>query len=127
MAWLIMNDEIDYPCEFYPTHVLGENKELIPIFLGASTAIGYKNAVGLYVRENDYLKLNHKKAYIFIHNPDAQPEDVVSINWDEIPDQEDALSADRSHMHLWLATDVIIEEATEKDQSPEEFFERKTK
>ena len=116
MAWLIMNDAVDYPCEWYPCYVIGAKEELIPLFLGASTAINMPKAVGLYVRENDYKKLNHKKAYIFVHNPDAVEEDINDIDWDQIPDVTEKLSAQREHIHLWLDTDVIIEEVKGDDQ-----------
>ena len=102
MAWLIMNDLIDYPCEWYPTHIVTIDKDIIPVFLGAATAIEDKRAVGIYVREEDYEKLNHKKAYIFIHNPDAVKEDIEEIQWETIPDVIEENSASRDHIHLWI-------------------------
>lgn len=115
MCWLIMNDEIDYPCEFYPTHIITEDKDLIPVFLGASSVIAEK-AVGIYVRENDYLKLNHKKAYIFVHDPDADKEEFKDLDWNQIPDVNDPLTTGREHIHVWITNDTIMEKATEEDQ-----------
>lgn len=116
MAWLILNDKIDYPCEWYPTHILTEDKNLIPVFLGAASALEEK-AVGIYVRENDYLKLNHKKAYIFIHNPDADKKEFKDIDWNEIQDQKDSLSANRAHIHIWVKNEnTVMETVTKEDQ-----------
>lgn len=112
MAWLIMNDLIDYPCEWYPTHVMTSDKDIIPVFLGAASTIEDKRAVGIYVREGDYDKLNHKKAYVFIHNPDAEKEQIEELEWDMIPDQLEGeeQSANRAHIHLWIeAEDIQME------------------
>ena len=73
MAWLVMNDEVDYSSTWYPTHIVGSNNEVIPIFIGASNTM-IRGLVGLYVRDDDYYKIRHDKAYIFIHNPEAKDE-----------------------------------------------------
>lgn len=104
MSWLIMNDLIDYPCEWYPTHIMTSDRDIIPVFLGASSEITDKRAIGIYVRDEDYIKINHRKAYLFIHNPDAVKEDIKLIEWDMLPDvsEEKSISTGREHIHMWV-------------------------
>lgn len=125
MAWLIMNDEVDYPCEYYPTHILTEDRDVVPVFLGATSAIEEVKAIGIYVREEDYLKINHKKAYIFVHDPDVEFGEFEDLDWDQVPDQEDSLSANREHLHVWRQEDPMMEEATEEDQKLDSLKEKK--
>ncbi len=100
MAWLIMNDEVDYPVMWYPTHIVSKDRKVIPLFIGASQTIK-KGLVGLYVRDEHYPLIRHDKAYILIHDPDVTDEDVLNIEWEKIEDNDDKLSASRAHYHIW--------------------------
>jgi len=115
MAWLILNDEVDYKSEFYPSHILGVNNEVIPVYMGASTIVE-KSAIGIYVSDEDYKKIDHSKEYILIHNPDAFDEaptgfinsssslfKIISSMLEELPLEtiENAETVDRAHRHIW--------------------------
>ncbi len=102
MPWLIMNDEVDYPSIWYPTHVVSKDKKLLPISIGAPQTVlgGY---IGLWIKDGDYSKIRHDKAYIFIHDPEATDDDIESIKWDDVPNvkPEDQKSVGREHIHIW--------------------------
>lgn len=100
MAWLIMNDEIDYASTWYPTHIVGKDKQLIPVFIGASNTM-IRGLIGIYVRDKDYNDIRHDKSYIFVHDPDIEADGVEDINWDEVPDCADPKTTGREHIHLW--------------------------
>lgn len=99
-----MNDVVDYPCVFYPTHIVSKDKKVLPLFIGASQAVtgGY---VGLYIRDEDYEKIRHDKAYILIHDPEVSDEDVIEIEWDKVEDNPDDLKTNRAHIHIWKNVD----------------------
>lgn len=100
MAKLLMNDETHYNAQFHPTHVVGKDKELINVYVGTSTSL--MGGFGLYVADDDWDKLNHEKAYIFIHNPDAVSGDIEAVDWDQVDDVEDTdKRTEREHIHLW--------------------------
>jgi hypothetical protein len=102
MAWLVMNDEVDYPCIWYPTHIISKEGKPLPVFIGAPQTV-LKGFIGLWIRDEHYNLIRHDKAYIFLHDPDVVAEDIQSINWDEISDvkKEDQKSVGREHIHLW--------------------------
>ena len=100
MAWLIMNDEIDYTCLWYPTHIVTKDNKIVPVFIGASKTL-LNGFIGLYIRNKDYGQIRHDKAYIFVHNPDATDEEVVDVDWDKIKDVKDQKTTGRDHIHLW--------------------------
>ena len=101
MAWLIMNDEVDYESAWYPTHIISKYGKLLPLFIGATqTLVKGMHLVGLWVKDEHYTLINHKKAYVLVHDPDAVDDDV-SVDWDKISDAEDAGSVSRAHVHLW--------------------------
>lgn len=100
MAYLILNDDIDYTSTWYPTHIIGKNNELLPIFIGASSVINDR-VVGLYVKEENYKLIRHDKAYVFIHDPDVTKDDIEEIDWNKIEDVKDNRSANRKHIHIW--------------------------
>lgn len=99
MAKLLINDEIDYPSTWYPTHVIGLDNKLISVYIGSSQSLlgGY----GIWIADEDYDKIRHDRAYIFIHNPDANNNDVENVNWDDIPIVKDNKKTNREHIHLW--------------------------
>jgi len=79
MAWLIMNDLVNYESTFYPTHILGYNNEIMPVYIGnSSDSIIEEKAIGIYVTDEDYNKIDHSKEYVLIHDPDSQSK--VSFN-----------------------------------------------
>ena len=100
MAWLIMNDEIDYHATWYPTHIVDKDKKLLPVYIGAAQTmvVGY---LGIYIKDEHYTRIRHDKAYIFIHNPDANDEDITEVEWDKVPDVEDKKLTGRDHIHIW--------------------------
>lgn len=100
MAWLIMNDEIDYSSMYYPTHIVSKDKELLPVFIGASQTM-IRGLIGLYVRDEDYHKIRHDKAYIFVHDPDVEADEVQHVDWEQVPDCTDPKNTGREHLHLW--------------------------
>lgn len=100
MAWLIMNDEIDYASTWYPTHIVGKDKQLIPVFIGASNTMIH-GLIGIYVRDRDYEQINHDKAYVFIHDPDVEADAIEDVDWEKIPDVDENRSTGREHIHLW--------------------------
>lgn len=100
MAWLLINDEIDYTSVFYPTHVVSKDKKLLPVFVGAPQTM-IRGLVGLYIKDGDYHDIRHDKAYIFIHNPDATDDDLEDIDWEKIPDAKNERTVGRDHIHLW--------------------------
>lgn len=100
MAWLIMNDEVDYPVMWYPTHIVSKEKKLLPVFIGASQTL-IKGLVGLWIKDEHYELIDHTKAYIFIHDPEAKDESIESIDWDEIPDVNRPQTTGRDHIHIW--------------------------
>ena len=113
MAWLIMNDKVDYESEFYPTHIIGFNNEVLPVYMGASSAIEEK-AIGIYVSDEDYKRIDHTKEYILIHDPDIQSkflsrfveedsELYKQLQEFDIRTVKDKLSMDRVHYHIWPA------------------------
>lgn len=95
-----MNDEIDYTCTWYPTHIIGKDNKPYRVFIGASNTMIH-GLIGLYIRDEDYKHIRHDKAYIFIHNPEYTGDEVRNIDWDEIPDVSEQKSVNREHMHLW--------------------------
>ena len=104
MAWLIMNDIVDYKSEFYPTHIIGFNKEILPVYMGASSAIE-DNTIGLYVSDESYNKIDHSKEYVFLHNPDIQSKfltrEYYNLEGLNISTVKDKLSMNRVHYHIW--------------------------
>lgn len=100
MSWLIMNDEIDYPCVWYPTHIISKDNKLIQVFIGASQTL-LSGLIGLYIKDEDYEKIRHDKAYIFIHDPDVVDDDIDDIEWDKIDDIKEDKKTGRMHFHLW--------------------------
>lgn len=100
MAWLIMNDEVDYPVMFYPTHIVSKDKKVLPLYIGASQTI-IKGLIGLYVKDGHYPLIDHTKAYILIHDPEVTDDDVIDIDWSKIDDNQDSLSSSRAHFHIW--------------------------
>lgn len=101
MAWLIMNDEVDFPATWYPTHIVSKDNTLINVFIGASQSL--LGGFGIWIATDDYDFIRHDKAYIFVHNPDATDEDIEVVDWDEVPDvdENDKRTTNRKHIHLW--------------------------
>ena len=50
MPWLIMNDEVDYPVMYYPTHIVSKDNKVLPLFIGASQTI-IRGFIGLYIKD----------------------------------------------------------------------------
>jgi hypothetical protein len=99
MAWLIMNDEVDYTCIWYPTHIISKDKKLLPVFIGASQSL-INGLVGIYIKNEDYNKIRHDKVYILIHNPEAQDDEIENIEWEKVPDVKNQKTTGREHIHL---------------------------
>ena len=97
--WLIMNDEVDYPVMFYPTHIVSKDKKVLPLYIGASQAI-LGGLIGLYIKDKHYPLIRHDKAYIIIHDPEVVDDDI-DIKWDDVPDSTTGLSSSREHIHIW--------------------------
>lgn len=93
MAKFIFNDEMLYDSVYCPTHVVSKDSKVIPVFLGAPQTMNARGLIGIYVRDEDYDKIDHEKSYIFIHNPDATDDEIVEIRWDEL--------LDKTHLHIW--------------------------
>lgn len=100
MAWLILNDDIDYDAAWYPTHIIGKDNQLIPVFIGASSIINDKT-IGIYVRDEDYNNIRHDKSYLFLHEPDVTEDDIEEVDWDKISNVEDRKITNREHIHIW--------------------------
>lgn len=100
MPWLIMNDEVDYTATWYPTHIVSKDKKVLPVFIGASQTV-IKGLVGIWIKDEDYNKIDHNKAYIFLHNPEATDDDIEDIEWDKVPDVDKPQTTGRDHIHLW--------------------------
>jgi len=98
--WLILNDEVDYPVMFYPTHIVSKDKKVLPLYIGASQTI-LKGLVGLYIKDEHYHLIDHSKAYIIIHDPEATDDSIIDIDWDQIDDNQVSLSSNRVHFHIW--------------------------
>lgn len=96
-----MNDEVDYPATWHPTHIVGSENQLIRVFIGASQSLA--GGFGIWIATEDYEKIRHDKAYIFIHNPDATDDDIENIDWSKVPDIEESekKTTNRKHLHLW--------------------------
>ncbi len=91
--FLILADVTDYDFTFAPTHILGKD-DFIPVYLGKFsnqekfTAKEY----GIYVCDKDYEKIDHKKTYIIIHDPDINNnkfDDIKKQFKDNLKDIED--------------------------------------
>jgi hypothetical protein len=95
-----MNDEIDYPAVWYPTHIVDKDNKLIHVYLGAPQSL-LGGLIGLYIKDSDYSRIRHDKAYIFIHDPDVDDDQVQDIDWDKIDDVEDRQTTSRKHIHIW--------------------------
>lgn len=109
MAWLIMNDIVDYESEFYPTHIVGFNNEVLPVYIGASSAIEEKT-IGIYVSDESYIRIDHSMEYVFIHNPDIQSNFLTEeYNLEElnVSTVEDSLSMNRRHYHIWPTPSML--------------------
>lgn len=100
MTWLIMNDEVDYPVMYYPTHIVSKDNKVLPLFIGASQTI-IRGYIGLYVKDEHYSLIRHDKAYIIVHDPEVTDDTIVSIEWDKVPDSVEALATEREHLHFW--------------------------
>ena len=96
-----MNDELDYVAQWHPTHVITKDEKLVRVCIGTSMSL--LGGFGLYVADEDWDKINHDKAYIFIHNPDAKDDDIDVVDWDELPDTtgNKDKKTNREHVHLW--------------------------
>lgn len=96
-----MNDDIDHTSRWHPTHILSKENKLINVYIGAAGHL--LGGLGIYVSDDDYEKINHEKAYVFIHNPDAIDDDIEGVDWDEIVDvgEDGDKKTNREHMHLW--------------------------
>ena len=109
MAWLIMNDLVDYESEFYPTHIVGFNREVLPVYIGASSVIEEK-AIGLYVSDEDYRKIDHTMEYVFIHNPDIQSKfltEEYNLKELNVSTVKDSQSTNRLHYHIWPTPNML--------------------
>lgn len=100
MPWLIMNDEIDYPAMWYPTHIVSKDKKLLPVYLGAAQTV-LKGYLGIWIKDQHYSLIDHDKAYIFIHDPEANDDDVMDIDWSQVPDVTEKQTTSREHIHIW--------------------------
>ena len=107
MAWLIMNDIVNYTSKFYPTHILGIDNKLIPVYIGVTSVIDSKeNFIGIYVRDKEYLNIDHSRVYVLIHDPDMEQEGVGEListldQGERLKRVDKADSADRAHIHMW--------------------------
>lgn len=99
MAKLLINDDIDLESMFCHTHVVSKDKKLISVFLGAPQTM-IRGLVGVYVSDKDYDLIDHNKAYIFIHDPDATENDIENIDWGTFKPIENK-KTNREHMHIW--------------------------
>lgn len=108
MAWLLMNDEIDFPSTWYPTHIISRDNTLINVFIGASQSL--LGGFGIWIDNDDYDHIRHDKAYIFIHNPDATDDDIESIDWDKIPDVDESEHKTTNRKHIHLCKEMDFEE-----------------
>lgn len=100
MAELLMNDDIEFDSPYFPCYVVSKANKLIPVFIGAPQTMK-RGLIGIYVRNFEYPLVNHKKAYIFLHDPDAVNNDITDINWDEIADEVEDKKTGRNHIHIW--------------------------
>lgn len=105
---LLMNDEVNYYASvWFPTHVITEDKDIVPVFIGSSMMISNpytQLAVGIYVKDEDYEKIKHDSPYLLIHNPEAVKEDILNLNWDKFPDNVE------NHHHIYLRSEIIVKE-----------------
>jgi len=105
MAWLIMDDKVDYTSEFYPTHIVGFNNEVLPVYMGASSVVEEK-VIGIYVSDESYKRIDHTMEYVFIHNPDIPSKfltEEYNLEGLNVSTVEDKLSMNRRHYHIWPA------------------------
>ena len=100
MPWLIMNDEVDYESTWYPTHIVSKDKKVLPVFIGASQTL-LLGLVGIWIKDEHYDLIDHTKAYILIHNPEAIDEDIVDIDWSKMSNVDEPKTTGREHIHLW--------------------------
>jgi hypothetical protein len=78
-------DNMDWDFPIGPTHIMingddPENIDIVPVFLGmVDFLIGSSfNQVSIFVKSTDHDKINHEKAYVFIHDPYLTREIFVS-------------------------------------------------
>jgi len=100
MAWLILNDEVDYQSTWYPTHIIDKHNKLLPVYIGASQTL-IRGLIGIWIKDEHYDFIRHDKAYIFLHNPEAADEDIEEIDWNKVPDAKENKTVGREHIHLW--------------------------
>lgn len=83
MAKMLLVEYVKYPSQFYPTHVVGKDNNPINIYIGVAPIL-QENSIGLYVSDKDFDRIDHKKPYIFIHNPDLTKDEIIEIDWEKI-------------------------------------------
>ena len=101
---LILYDIADWKEQFVPTYIMGK-ENIVPLYLGKVPGVGKFsfNQVAIYVKSEDYNKIDHTKEYVLIHDPIVTEEDFKEIKENiskVIRDVADIKSANRVHMHI---------------------------
>lgn len=111
---LIMYDEVDWG-DFIvgPQYILDEDFLPVRVYIGIPHKIDNTNLVGIYVKTEDYERLNHDAAYIFIHSSDEPSDedmqDIINFIENEIKGNiivDNPKDASRMHFHIGPTFDL---------------------
>jgi uncharacterized protein YdgA (DUF945 family) len=100
-----------------PQFIIGKNNEFIPVYIGTDLTIESDNStIGIYIKNNDYDKIDHTKDYIFVNNPEATYEELK----DEIIELKDKLNNNNLNNEIEkncvMISNISFNIDTEKDE-----------
>ena len=91
----LFNDEMDWNTMWFPTHIIGIEGDALPISIGISKTFlqGY---VGIYIKERYLNRINWKKPFILIHDPQPNMNDI-KVDWRDFEDKKN----NNVHLHIY--------------------------
>ncbi len=97
----ILIDKVDWDdMLFGPQYIIGKDSEFLKVYMGESQT-EENNSIGVYIKDEDYHKIDHTKTYIFINNPIINSDDVNEVLKDiTLENVEESNDADREHIHI---------------------------
>ena len=96
---LILKEMKEWRSNIDPTFVIGKDDKLIPVFVEHLDS----DNVEIYMDNDNYLRVDHTKSYIFVHNPNAMdshvPHIMKFVNV-QIERNLDVNDLSKHHMHM---------------------------
>lgn len=105
-----------------PQYILDKNHNLVRVYIGIPhRAHEQPDTVGIFVKTEDYEKIDHTKIYTFIHKTEDEDIDEESLNFliknGHLNEKvDDPMSVGRVHMHLGVEWEFEEDESYENEK-----------